>query len=96
MKKLLLFCLLAFISISKVSSQNCGINTDFPTSLSELEARNLLIAECYAPQILQIAENNDALLLSSGGLADLITRIDFDGDWNTTNNSEQIGTNADF
>ena len=49
---------------------------------------NAQIANCYAPTIHHLAQNS--LEFSANGRADLLLAVDYDGDWNTGNNWENL------
>lgn len=69
-------------------AQPCNLPTSDPDNIIELEAANRLIADCFAPTIHQMAERGEEN--SANGRADLITAVNYDGNWNTADNWENL------
>jgi len=90
MSKLVLFfsVISQIFIIEALKAQTCDLPESFPSTPMELEEQNLVIAKCFAPSIHQLAENK--LINSVSGRADLITAVNYDGDWNTGNNWEAL------
>ena len=61
---------------------------EFPFDVTELEELNAQIASCYAPEIHHLVQSS--LPLSANGRGDLLVAVDYDGDWNTGNNWENL------
>jgi len=81
--------LFSFLSIPFISSQNCNnLPDELPQLPSDIEAQNLIIAQCYAPNIFHLAEHT--LVNSANGRADLITAVNYDNNWNTGDNWEKL------
>ncbi|MDF1698792.1 MAG: T9SS type A sorting domain-containing protein [Saprospiraceae bacterium] len=72
----------------EVFSQCPNLPDEFPTDQQNLDIVNLEIAKCFAPTIRHIAELDEDN--SAGGRADLITAVNYDGDWDATNNWENL------
>ncbi len=53
-----------------------------PTSIEELHLYNKIIAQTFAPEIRQLINDEEGL----NGVLDTPVRVDFDGDWDHTNN----------
>ena len=78
---------LVFVSLF-LFGQCDNLPTIFPFDPIEREEANSIIAKCFAPTINQMAERDDEHALD--GISDLILAVNYDGDWNTTNNWENL------
>jgi len=85
--KISCYTLLLFLLSQNTYSQ-CSLNQPIPDNQADLETLNFAIASCYAPTINQLALSG--LSNSAGGLGDLILPINFDGDFDVTNNWDNL------
>lgn len=67
---------------------NAQLPTELPNNIEDLEIANKQIAEHFAPTIHQLATGFETNGLD--GYADLITAVDYDGDFDASNNWENL------